>query len=106
MWNKSIDSTRYFGFDNNYLTYYTFRGNIQKVVRQIREIMGYDDSFTFYTARDSWTTIMHSDYQLDPVYTDVGLGHSTKSLAGAHYTNPNVDKLCECHADMLQLLFE
>ena len=106
IWLVKIDSNYYFGLDYNYLTYKTFCGNAQKVIRQIRAIMGYDEGFTFYSARDSWTTIMHSDYQLGQEYTDAGLGHSSRSLSATCYTNIDFEKLYECHADMMQRLFE
>lgn len=106
VWNTKTNSHRYFAFDYNYSTYKVFAGNCRKVVRQIRDIMGYDDHFTFYTARDSWSTILSDDYQLGQEYSDAGLGHSTKSLAGNHYIAVNFDKLFEVHADMLQRLFE
>ena len=105
VWSVQIDSDFYFGFDYNYLAYKTFCGNAQKVIRQIRAVMGYDEDFTFYSARDSWTTIMHSDYQLGQEYTDAGLGHSSRSLSATCYTNIDYDKLFECHADMMQRLF-
>lgn len=106
VWHTHIDSNRYFGLEYNYLTYKTFAGNFQRVVREIREIMGYEEEFTFYTARDSWATILSGDYQLGQEYVDAGLGHSTKSLAGNHYIAIDYDKLYESHTDMIQCLFE
>lgn len=106
VWRTKSSSNRYFALDYNYTTYKTFAGNLHKVIRQIREIMGYDDQFTFYTARDSWATILSNDYQLGQEFADIGLGHSTKSLAGNHYIAVNYDKLFDAHADMLQRLFE
>ena len=106
VWHTHIDSNRYFGLEYNYLTYKTFAGNFQRVVREIREIMGYEEEFTVYTARDSWATILSGDYQLGQEYVDAGLGHSTKSLAGNHYIAIDYDKLYESHTDMIQCLFE
>lgn len=106
VWRTHIDSNMYFGLDYNYLTYKTFSGNFQKVIREIRSIMGYDEEFTFYTARDSWATILSAEYQLGQEYVDTGLGHSTKSLAGNHYIAIDYDKLYEAHTDMIQRLFE
>ena len=68
--------------------------------------MGYDEEFTFYTARDSWATILSAEYQLGQEYVDTGLGHSTKSLAGNHYIAIDYDKLYDAHTDMIQRLFE
>ena len=89
-----------------YPIYKYCRGNFTKVIREIREIMGYDDSFTFYTARDSWATILSSDYDLGRELVDAGLGHSTKSLADNHYIAKHYEKLFDVHADMLQRLFD
>ena len=105
VWNTKGNTNHYFALYHNYLTYKTFSGNCQKIVRQIREIMGYDDKFTFYTARDSWATILGADYHLGE-YADAGLGHASKTLAGKHYMSVDFDKLFDAHADMLKRLFE
>ena len=68
--------------------------------------MGFDDEFSFYTARDSWATILSGEYQLGREYADAGLGHSTKSLAGNHYIAIDYDKLYEAHTDIIHCLFE
>lgn len=106
VWHTHIDSNKYFGLDFNYLTYKTFSGNFQKIIREIRTIMGYDDEFSFYTARDSWASIMSSEYQLGQEYVDAGLGHSSKSVAANHYIAIDYEKLYEAHTDILQRLFE
>lgn len=106
VWSKAVNSSRYFAFDAIYNRYHTFAGNIQKIVREVRTIMGFDDEFSFYTARDSWASIMSSEYQLGQEYVDVGLGHSSKSVAANHYIAIDYDKLYEAHSDILQRLFE
>ena len=106
VWSKAVNSSRYFAFDAIYNKYHTFAGNIQKIVREVRTIMGFDDEFSFYTARDSWTSIMSSEYQLGQEYVDAGLGHSSKSVAANHYISIDYDKLYEAHTDILHRLFE
>jgi integrase len=106
VWSKAVSSSRYFAFDAIYNRYHTFSGNIQKIVRQVRTIMGFDDEFCFYTARHTWSTLMSSEYQLGQEYVDVGLGHSSKSVAANHYIAIDYDKLYEAHTDILQRLFE
>ena len=106
VWSKNVSSSRYFAFDAIYNRYHTFEGNIQKIVREVRTIMGFDDEFSFYTARDSWASIMSSEYQLGQEYVDAGLGHSSKSVASNHYIAIDYDKLYETHTDILQRLFE
>lgn len=104
--NKKITSNHYFALYHNYFKYHTFAGNFQKVGREVREIMGYPEKFTFYTARDSWATILSDDYQLGQEYVDAGLGHSSKSLAANHYIAVDYEKLYTAHADILLRLFE
>lgn len=106
VWSKNVSSSRYFAFDAIYNRYHTFASNIQKIVREVRTIMGFDDEFSFYTARDSWASIMSSEYQLGQEYVDAGLGHSSKSVASNHYIAIDYDKLYETHTDILQRLFE
>ena len=106
VWSKAVSSSRYFAFDAIYNRYHTFSGNIQKIARQVRTIMGFDDEFCFYTARHTWSTLMSSEYQLGQEYVDVGLGHSSKSVAANHYIAIDYDKLYEAHTDILQRLFE
>ena len=106
VWSKAVSSSRYFAFDAIYNRYHTFAGNIQKIVRQVRTIMGFDDEFCFYTARHTWSTLMSSEYQLGQEYVDTGLGHSSKSVAANHYIAIDYDKLYEAHTDILQRLFE
>ena len=106
VWNVKIDAIQYFGFYFNYMKYKTFYGNLQKVVREIRTIMGYPDDFTFYTARDSWASIMSAEYQLGSELVDAGLGHSSKSLADNHYIAKNYDLIYDAHEDVLRRLFE
>ena len=91
--------SNYFALSSMYPIYKYCRGNFTKVIREIREIMGYDDSFTFYTARDSWATILSSDYDLGRELVDAGLGHSTKSLADNHYIAKHYEKLFDVHAE-------
>ena len=105
VWSKNVSSSRYFAFDAIYNRYHTFASNIQKIVREVRTIMGFDDEFSFYTARDSWASIMSSEYQLGQEYVDAGLGHSSKSVASNHYIAIDYDKLYETHTDSLQRLF-
>lgn len=106
VWSKAISSAHYFGFSAVYNRYHTFAGNTQKIIREIRMIMGFDDEFSFYTARDSWASMMSSEYQLGQEYVDAGLGHSSKSVAANHYISIDYDKLYETHKDILQRLFE
>lgn len=106
VWSKTVNSSRYFAFDAIYNRYQTFAGNIQKIVREVRTIMGFDDEFSFYTARHTWSTLMSSEYQLGQEYVDAGLGHSSKSVAANHYISIDYDKLYEAHTDILQRLFE
>ena len=106
VWSKAVSSSRYFAFDAIYNRYHTFAGNIQKIAREVRTIMGFDDEFSFYTARDSWASIMSSEYQMGQEYVDAGLGHSSKSVASNHYIAIDYDKLYETHTDILQCLFE
>ena len=106
VWSKAVSSSRYFAFDAIYNRYHTFAGNIQKIARQVRTIMGFDDEFCFYTARHTWSTLMSSEYQLGQEYVDAGLGHSSKSVAANHYIAIDYDKLYEAHTDILQRLFE
>ena len=106
VWSKAVSSSRYFAFDAIYNKYQTFAGNIQKIARQVRTIMGFDDEFCFYTARHTWSTLMSSEYQLGQEYVDAGLGHSSKSVAANHYISIDYDKLYEAHTDILQRLFE
>ena len=106
VWSKNVSSSRYFAFDFIYNRYHTFAGNIQKIVREVRTIMGFDDEFSFYTARHTWSTLMSSEYQLGQEYVDAGLGHSSKSVAANHYIAIDYDKLYEAHTDILQRLFE
>ena len=68
VWSKIVSSSRYFAFDAIYNRYHTFAGNIQKIAREVRTIMGFDDEFSFYTARDSWASIMSSEYQMGQAY--------------------------------------
>ena len=68
--------------------------------------MGFDDEFSFYTARHTWSTLMSSEYQLGQEYVDTGLGHSSKSVAANHYIAIDYEKLYEAHTDILQRLFE
>lgn len=106
VWSKAVNSSRYFAFDAIYNRYHTFAGNIQKIVREVRTIMDFDDEFSFYTARDSWASIMSSEYQMGQEYVDAGLGHSSKSVAANHYISIDYDKLYEAHTDILQRLFD
>ena len=106
VWRERISSNHYFGLSAIYNKYHTCAGNIQKIVREIRTIMGFDDEFSFYTARDSWASIMSSEYQLGQEYVDAGLGHSSKSVAANHYISIDYDKLYEAHTDILHRLFE
>ena len=106
VWSKIVSSSRYFAFDAIYNKYHTFAGNIQKIAREVRTIMGFDDEFSFYTARDSWASIMSSEYQMGQEYVDAGLGHSSKSVAANHYIAIDYEKLYEAHTDILQRLFE
>ena len=106
VWSKAVNSSRYFAFDAIYNKYHTFASNIQKIVREVRTIMDFDDEFSFYTARDSWASIMSSEYQLGQEYVDAGLGHSSKSVAANHYISIDYDKLYEAHTDILHRLFE
>ena len=106
VWSKAVSSSRYFAFDAIYNRYHTFAGNIQKIARQVRTIMGFDDEFCFYTARHTWSTLMSSEYQLGQEYVDAGLGHSSKSVAANHYISIDYDKLYEAHTDILQRLFD
>ena len=106
IWGVKAGSSDYFALSSKYPIYKDCRGNFTKVIREIREIMGYEDSFTFYTARDSWSTILSSDYDLGRELVDAGLGHSTKSLADNHYIAKHYEKLFDVHADMLQRLFD
>ena len=106
VWSKAVSSSRYFAFDAIYNRYHTFAGNIQKIVREVRTIMGFDDEFSFYTARHTWSTLMSSEYQLGQEYVDTGLGHSSKSVAANHYIAIDYEKLYEAHTDILQRLFE
>lgn len=106
VWSKAVNSSRYFAFDAIYNRYQTFAGNIQKIVREVRTIMGFDDEFSFYTARHTWSTLMSSEYQMGQEYVDAGLGHSSKSVAANHYISIDYDKLYEAHTDILQRLFE
>ena len=68
--------------------------------------MNYDENFTFYTARDSWSSIANNDYQLKGIFIDIALGHSYKTLADKHYIGADYNIVSETHADMLQRLFE
>ena len=106
VWRERISSIHYFGLSAVYNRYHTFAGNIQKIARQVRTIMGFDDEFCFYTARHTWSTLMSSEYQLGQEYVDAGLGHSSKSVAANHYIAIDYDKLYEAHTDILQRLFE
>lgn len=106
VWSKAVSSSRYFAFDAIYNRYHTFAGNIQKIARQVRTIMGFDDEFCFYTARHTWSTLMSSEYQMGQEYVDAGLGHSSKSVAANHYIAIDYEKLYEAHTDILQRLFE
>ena len=106
VWGHRVSSTHYFAFSAVYNRYHTFASNIQKIVREVRTIMGFDDEFSFYTARDSWASIMSSEYQMGQEYVDAGLGHSSKSVASNHYIAIDYDKLYETHTDILQRLFE
>ena len=106
VWNTAVTSSSFFAFDAVYNRYHTFAGNIEKVARQIKEIMGYDDDFSFYTARYTWASLMSSEYQLGQEYVDTGLGHSSKSIATNHYIAIDYEKMYESHEDLLQRLFE
>lgn len=106
VWNTAVTSSSFFAFDAVYNRYHTFAGNIEKVARQIKEVMGYDDDFSFYTARYTWASLMSSEYQLGQEYVDTGLGHSSKSIATNHYIAIDYDKMYESHEDLLQRLFE
>lgn len=106
VWNTAVTSSSFFAFDAVYNRYHTFAGNIEKVARQIKEIMGYDDDFSFYTARYTWASLMSSEYQLGQEYVDTGLGHSSKSIATNHYIAIDYEKMYESHEDLLHRLFE
>lgn len=106
IWNNSSTSNYYFGFHYNYPSYKDFSGYVLKVIRQIRKIMNYDENFTFYTARDSWSSIANNDYQLKGIFIDIALGHSSTTLADKHYIGADYNIVSETHADMLQRLFE
>lgn len=106
VWNTAVTSSTFFAFDAVYNRYHTFAGNIEKVARQIKEIMGYDDDFSFYTARYTWASLMSSEYQLGQEYVDTGLGHSSKSIATNHYIAIDYEKMYESHEDLLHRLFE
>lgn len=93
VWNTAVTSSSFFAFDAVYNRYHTFAGNIEKVARQIKEIMGYDDDFSFYTARYTWASLMSSEYQLGQEYVDTGLGHSSKSIATNHYIAIDYEKM-------------
>ena len=97
----------YFALPSNYIVYDTFRSNLQSDIRKIRELLNFSKGFTFYTARDSWSTILSQEYQLGQENIDVGLGHSvSRSIASTHYIAVDVGKIAEAHADMLRRLFE
>ena len=106
VWNTAVTSSSFFAFDAVYNRYHTFAGNIEKVARQIKEIMGYDDDFSFYTARYTWASLMSSEYQLGQEFVDTGLGHSSKSIATNHYIAIDYEKMYESHEDLLHRLFE
>lgn len=106
VWRFEGDTDYIFALKSNYNIYKTFANNTQKVIREIRKITKYDDEFTFYTARDSWATILSRDYQLGAEYVDAGLGHSSKSVAVNHYISVDRQTLYMAHADLLHRLFE
>ena len=106
VWHYQGDTDYLLALRSNYSIYKTFNNNAQKIIRDIREIMGYDERFTFYTARDSWATIVSGDYLLGQEYVDAGLGHSSKSIAANHYISIDWPKLWDVQVDILHRLFE
>ncbi len=106
VWGCKADSDYLLALNYNYSIYKTFSNNSLKIIREIRKIMGYDSEFTFYTARDSWATILSRDYQLGQEYIDAGLGHSSRSLAANHYISIDWNTLYDAHAEILHRLFE
>ena len=111
--NKQNKVTRMYRADEKYLFDFYYRYStygdsyraIAKAIRKIREIMKYPQSFTFYTARDSWATIMSRDYSIGQENVDLGLGHSSSSLAAIHYIQKDFDKVANSHTNAIGRLF-
>lgn len=79
-----------FSFADDYSNYDTFRNNIEKRIREFRDVINFSE-LTMYYARYSWATIADK-IGIDEKVIDKSIGHVPTTVAGKFYITYDWDR--------------
>lgn len=88
-------------FSERYADYETFRGNIDKRIKKIGEMIGF--KFSFYYARYSWATYADK-IGVDEKVISKSLGHTDTSVAGKYYIHYDWKRTDEANNKVIEYI--
>ena len=93
-----------FSFADDYSNYDTFRNNIEKRIREFRDVINFSE-LTMYYARYSWATIADK-IGIDEKVIDKSIGHVPTTVAGKFYITYDWDRTDQANRKVIDYVLK